>query len=58
MITHYPGNMDYGEKVTGRKTTYGGQSEGAKTFLIRKVDVTWKKVDCCDFNKEKKKKLN
>lgn len=30
MITHYPGNMDCGGTVTGRKTTRGSQSEGPK----------------------------
>lgn len=28
MITHYPGNMDCGEKVTGRKTTRGSPAQG------------------------------
>lgn len=43
MITHYPGNMDYGEKVTGRKTVSGTVSEGQLIQTVE-ADVTLKLI--------------
>lgn len=43
MITHYPGNMDYGEKVTGQKTMSGSVSEG-QLIQTREADITLKLI--------------
>lgn len=40
MITHYSGNMDSGEKVTGQETVSGSVSESL--LILEKADVALK----------------